>query len=163
MQNRIAGLQLHSGILMLVVLQKTSGRTIKPRHISFRGYWDGRCDFFEIYAITIQTGICVRDFGHVKDMAEAHLLALVVQVRSRMPAYDMGTGTSYSARQVCDVVERELDWKINFFDVRHPEVRLFCASPHRLMRELGSSKPILRLAGSFVARGNGARAPARPL
>ena len=36
------------------------------------------------------------------------MLALQIQSRSGFSAYNIGAGTSYSVRQVCSVVEREL-------------------------------------------------------
>jgi UDP-glucose 4-epimerase len=101
----------------------------------------GKRDFFEIYGYDYPTvdGTCLRDYVHVLDIAEAHLLALQIQNRSGLVAYNIGTGTSYSVRQVCHVVEQELGRKVAVKDGnrREGDPAILCASPHRLMQELG--------------------------
>jgi len=101
----------------------------------------GEREFFEIYGHDYPTpdGTCLRDYVHVKDIAEAHLLALQIQDRPGFSAYNIGTGTSYSVRQVCGVVERELGRKVAVKDsARRPgDPAILCASPQRLTRELG--------------------------
>ena len=68
----------------------------------------GRRSHFEIYGIDYATpdGTCLRDYVHVSDIAGAHLLALQRMQNSGFVAYNIGTGTSYSVRQVCDMVEK---------------------------------------------------------
>jgi UDP-glucose 4-epimerase len=52
-------------------------------------------------------GTCVRDYIHVKDLAEAHLAALVHLERGgESGAFNLGTGRGHSVREVIDVVER---------------------------------------------------------
>lgn len=101
----------------------------------------GERDFFEIYGGDYPTpdGTCLRDYVHVQDIAEAHLLALEVQRESGMSVYNIGIGTSYSVQQVCHVVQQELGRKLNLKRVcRRPgDPAILCASPQRLMRELG--------------------------
>ncbi|MFZ0773640.1 MAG: UDP-glucose 4-epimerase GalE [Candidatus Sulfotelmatobacter sp.] len=101
----------------------------------------GERDFFEIYGHDYPTpdGTCLRDYVHVIDIAEAHILALGVQHRPGLFAYNIGAGTSYSVRQVCRVVEQELSRKVALKEGarRHGDPAILCASPQRLMRELG--------------------------
>jgi UDP-glucose 4-epimerase len=101
----------------------------------------GERDFFEIYGYDYSTvdGTCLRDYVHVLDIAEAHLLALQLQGPPGLSAYNIGTGTSYSVRQVCRVVEQELSRKVAVKDGnrRDGDPAILCASPQRLMRELG--------------------------
>jgi UDP-glucose 4-epimerase len=101
----------------------------------------GKRDFFEIYGHDYSTvdGTCLRDYVHVLDIAEAHLLALQIQNRPGFSAYNIGTGTSYSVRQVWRVVEQELSRKVAVKDGerREGDPAILCASPQRLMRELG--------------------------
>jgi UDP-glucose 4-epimerase len=50
-------------------------------------------------------GTCVRDYIHVADLANAHLLALKKIMGSESPqwlAYNLGNGQGYSVRQVLD-------------------------------------------------------------
>lgn len=101
----------------------------------------GKRDFFEIYGFDYPTvdGTCMRDYVHVLDIAEAHLLALQVQNRPGFSAYNIGTGTSYSVRQVCRVVEQALSRtvRVKDGDRREGDPAILCASPQLLMRELG--------------------------
>jgi UDP-glucose 4-epimerase len=47
-------------------------------------------------------GTCVRDYIHVDDLADAHLLALQHAVPSRHAIYNLGVGTGFSVREVLD-------------------------------------------------------------
>jgi len=52
-------------------------------------------------------GTCVRDFIHVSDLARAHVLALAALDRGQpFQAYNLGSETGYSVRQVVGAVER---------------------------------------------------------
>jgi UDP-glucose 4-epimerase len=101
----------------------------------------GKRDCFEIYGHDYPTpdGTCLRDYVHVMDIAEAHMLALGVQEKPGFFAYNIGTGTSYSVRQVCRVVEKELERNVavKLSPRRHGDPAVLCASPQRLARELG--------------------------
>ena len=99
--------------------------------------------FFEVYGNDYPTpdGTCLRDYVHVLDIAEAHLLALQVAERPLFSVYNIGTGTSYSIRQICSVVEQELSIKLNLRNGprRSGDPAVLCANPQKLMRELGWS------------------------
>ena len=48
-------------------------------------------------------GTCIRDYIHVSDLAEAHVRALqVLDTDKAQTAYNLGTGTGYSVRQVIE-------------------------------------------------------------
>lgn len=53
-------------------------------------------------------GTCIRDYIHVTDLAEAHLLALQALDNddTANTAYNLGTGCGYSVRQVIDTASR---------------------------------------------------------
>lgn len=52
-------------------------------------------------------GTCVRDFIHVTDLADAHVLALERLIEGAgSQALNLGTGSGFSVRQVIDTVER---------------------------------------------------------
>ncbi|PJA41792.1 MAG: UDP-glucose 4-epimerase GalE, partial [Lysobacterales bacterium CG_4_9_14_3_um_filter_62_6] len=52
-------------------------------------------------------GTCIRDFVHVADIAQAHLLALAaLQSGSHAEAVNLGSGTGFSVRQVHAVCEQ---------------------------------------------------------
>ena len=101
----------------------------------------GRREHFEIYGTDHPTadGTCLRDYVHVVDIAEAHILAMRKMESPGFHVYNIGTGTSYSVREVCRAVERVTQKCIT---VRHAPRRLgdpaiLCASPKKLMNDLG--------------------------
>src|SRR5947209_12110004 len=49
-------------------------------------------------------GTCIRDYIHVLDIAEAHIRALDLADQPGMQSFNIGTGTGYSVRQICDAV-----------------------------------------------------------
>ena len=52
-------------------------------------------------------GSCVRDYVHVSDLADAHLLALEALFAGRArPAYNLGNGEGYSVRQVIETARQ---------------------------------------------------------
>ncbi len=58
-------------------------------------------------------GTCIRDYIHVTDLADAHLLALqAVQGGKRSSAYNLGNGRGFSVREVIASVERVTDLKV---------------------------------------------------
>ncbi len=51
-------------------------------------------------------GTCVRDYIHVADLAQAHLLALNVIRNGEHKIYNLGNGTGFSNRQVVEAVRK---------------------------------------------------------
>ena len=52
-------------------------------------------------------GTCVRDFVHVTDLANAHVQALgALQSDKSFNAFNLGSGSGHSVRQVIDVIEK---------------------------------------------------------
>jgi UDP-glucose 4-epimerase len=101
----------------------------------------GERPYFEIYGRDYATPdkTCLRDYVHVLDIADAHLLALGAPDRTGMTAYNIGTGTSYSVLEVCHMVEEVTGNKLRLRDApRRPgDPAVLCASPLKLRRELG--------------------------
>jgi UDP-glucose 4-epimerase len=64
----------------------------------------GRRDSVRIFGEDWPTpdGTCVRDYIHVDDLAEAHLLALQHAVPKQHRIYNLGSGAGFSVRQVID-------------------------------------------------------------
>jgi UDP-glucose 4-epimerase len=60
-------------------------------------------------------GTCIRDYIHVTDLAEAHVLALhSIQGETSSGAYNLGNERGFSVRQVIDAAERVTKKKIPF-------------------------------------------------
>ncbi len=51
-------------------------------------------------------GTCVRDYIHVNDLAEAHVLGLDYLEEGQSAALNLGTGQGYSVREVISMIER---------------------------------------------------------
>jgi len=69
----------------------------------------GRCSHITVFGDDYPTvdGTCVRDYIHVQDLCEAHLLALHQLLGGAGSArYNLGNGNGYSIRQVIDSVRR---------------------------------------------------------
>jgi UDP-glucose 4-epimerase len=60
-------------------------------------------------------GTCIRDYIHVADLAEAHVLALeVLLAGGRSDAFNVGTGTGHSVMEVIRAVEEVTGRKVPF-------------------------------------------------
>lgn len=101
----------------------------------------GERPYFDIYGRDYPTpdGTCLRDYVHVLDIAEAHLLALSAPDRAGMTAYNIGSGASHSVLEVCRTVEEITQSKLLLQDApRRPgDPAVLCASPAKLKQELG--------------------------
>jgi UDP-glucose 4-epimerase len=101
----------------------------------------GEREFFTIYGCDYPTpdGTCLRDYVHVLDIAQAHILALGKLESPGFSAYNIGVGTSHSIREVLARVERVIGRKIPWRagDRRVGDPAVLCASPKRLKAELG--------------------------
>ncbi len=96
---------------------------------------------FVIYGEDYPTpdGTCIRDFVHVVDIAQAHILALQQLDKIGWGVYNIGHGMGYSVREVIRAVEEITGQRARIrVGPRRPgdPVRLV-ASPHKIMSELG--------------------------
>jgi UDP-glucose 4-epimerase len=84
-------------------------------------------------------GTCVRDYIHVVDLAEAHLLALERLESGRGQVYNLGNGHGYSVRQVIEACQQVSGRKIDQREAprRAGDPPVLVASSERAMRELG--------------------------
>ena len=77
----------------------------------------GRRNNLKIYGDDYKTkdGTCIRDYIHVMDIAEAHLLSLekLIQTQSS-DIYNIGNKQGYSVREIIDVVEKVTQIKISY-------------------------------------------------
>ena len=92
----------------------------------------------EIYGSDYDTpdGTCIRDYIHILDLAQAHILALRA---SKSEFYNLGTGGGSSVREVIDCCRQVTGRKIPFIEKpRRPgdPPRLVAAS-EKIMKELG--------------------------
>ncbi|MBO4511326.1 MAG: UDP-glucose 4-epimerase, partial [Victivallales bacterium] len=80
-------------------------------------------------------GTCIRDYVHVLDLAQAHLLALEQPGSS---IYNLGSGTGHSVKAVIDTVKRVTgkDFKVKY-DERRP------GDPARLISDSTRARTLL--------------------
>jgi UDP-glucose 4-epimerase len=84
-------------------------------------------------------GTCIRDYIHIRDLAEAHLLALQHCQPGEHRIYNLGNGTGFSVRAVVDSCRRVTGLDIPSRDVqrRAGDPAVLIASSERAMTELG--------------------------
>ena len=84
-------------------------------------------------------GTCVRDYIHVQDLADAHLLALDSLHRQEQAIYNIGNGQGFTVREVIGSVERVTGRTIQVIEEpRRPgDPAVLVASSEKIQRELG--------------------------
>lgn len=92
-------------------------------------------------------GTCIRDYIHVSDIANAHVLALANIDRVSGQAYNMGNGAGYSNLQVITTVQEVTgrSVKVQFADRRPGDPPRLVASADRIRQELGWQPAFLQL------------------
>lgn len=83
-------------------------------------------------------GTCVRDYIHVVDLADAHVLALNV-IERRSEIYNLGYGSGYSVAEVVEMARQVTGHLISTESApRRPgDPPVLIASPDKIMRDLG--------------------------
>lgn len=101
----------------------------------------GLRDYLEIYGDDYPTpdGTCIRDYVHVLDIADAHIRVLESMQDGVAEAYNIGTGTGYTVREICRTIEavtgRTVPVRVG---ARRPgDPAVLCASPKKIMENLG--------------------------
>jgi UDP-glucose 4-epimerase len=96
--------------------------------------------YIEVFGIDYPTpdGTCIRDFVHVDDLAEAHLLALERLEPGKGRCYNLGIGQGYSVREVIQTVEAVTGKRVPVKEgPRRPgDPAVLVASGEKIRREL---------------------------
>jgi UDP-glucose 4-epimerase len=86
-------------------------------------------------------GTCIRDFVHVRDLGEAHLLALDATADSEpsLEVYNLGSAAGFSVREVVEAARKVTGRAIpaRVLKRRSGDPPVLVASSHRARRELG--------------------------
>jgi len=85
-------------------------------------------------------GTCVRDYIHIMDLCDAHLLALKYLVLGGASAvYNLGNGNGFSVQQVIDIARRITGREIKIIDAprREGDPAVLVADSRLATRELG--------------------------
>ena len=101
-----------------------------------------RHNFIEIFGDDYDTpdGTCIRDYIHVEDLADAHVLALDYLLDSgNSQSFNLGTGKGYSVRQVINIANKitgiNIPVKIKPRRIGDPPVLI--SDPSNIMKTIG--------------------------
>jgi len=101
----------------------------------------GQVPAIEIFGTDYPTpdGTCVRDYIHVEDLAEAHLLALERLEPGKEMRYNLGIGRGYSVREVIETASQVTGKPVPVKEGprREGDPPVLVASSERIQRELG--------------------------
>jgi UDP-glucose-4-epimerase GalE len=101
----------------------------------------GQLPVVEVFGTDYPTpdGTCVRDYIHVDDLAEAHLLALEHLEPGKGLCFNLGIGRGYSVREVIQTVERVTGQTVQIKEgPRRPgDPPVLVASSEKIQRVLG--------------------------
>jgi UDP-glucose 4-epimerase len=84
-------------------------------------------------------GTCIRDYIHVRDLADAHLLALAALKKESRVIYNIGNGQGFTVREVIESVRRVTGKAIAVEECarRAGDPAVLVASSEKIKRELG--------------------------
>jgi UDP-glucose 4-epimerase len=103
----------------------------------------GRRESIRIYGDDYPTpdGTCIRDYVHVSDLADAHLLALQALDQNSKLIYNIGNGKGFSVREIIDSVARVTGKavKVDEYPRRPGDPAVLVASSEKIIEELGWS------------------------
>lgn len=95
---------------------------------------------FTIFGDDYETadGTCVRDYVHVLDIAQAHILALQALQKGKFGEYNLGSGTGFTVRQVLRMVEDVTGGRVSYRTGprREGDPAVLVASNEKALREL---------------------------
>jgi UDP-glucose 4-epimerase len=101
----------------------------------------GQRPAIEVFGVDYPTpdGTCVRDYIHVDDLADAHLLALESLAPGKQLRYNLGTGRGYSVREVIGAAEEVTGKKVPVIvgPRRAGDPPVLVAASEKVQRELG--------------------------
>jgi UDP-glucose 4-epimerase len=124
----------------------------------------GKMPFIEIYGTDYDTpdGTCIRDYIHVTDLAQAHILALEALLNgSASQVYNLGNQRGFSVKEVVDVARVVASHPIPVRESsrRQGDPPVLVASSERIKKELGwrpyydDLKVILETAWRWTKKG----------
>ena len=100
----------------------------------------GKREYISIYGTDYPTedGTCIRDYIHVSDLADAHVLALEALDRHDKLIYNLGSGIGFSVRQVIDAARQVTGNAIKVVAAprRAGDPAVLVASSDKIRREL---------------------------
>ncbi|MCE2982176.1 MAG: UDP-glucose 4-epimerase GalE [Parachlamydia sp.] len=85
-------------------------------------------------------GTCIRDYIHIEDLGQAHLLALQALLRDApSTVYNLGNGQGFSVKEVIQAVEKVLNQKVKVIEGhrRAGDPPILLADSSKALKELG--------------------------
>ena len=85
-------------------------------------------------------GTCIRDYVHVMDLADAHMLAVKrLENGGESAVYNLGSGSGFSNKEIVDAVKKVtgVDFTVNIKERRPGDPPVLVASSEKARRELG--------------------------
>ncbi len=115
----------------------------------------GKREFFQLNGVDYPTedGSCVRDYVHVEDLAQAHLLGLKHLLSGGgSEFYNLGSGMGYSNKQILEAVKKVTvkDFGVKYGPRREGDPAILLASSEKIKKELGWD-PKYKLIEGIVA------------
>ena len=102
----------------------------------------GKREFFQLNGTDYPTadGTCIRDYIHVEDLAEAHLLGLKhLLAGGESKFYNLGSGSGYSNKEVMEAAKKVtgVDFEVKYGPRREGDPPSLLASSELIKKELG--------------------------
>lgn len=97
---------------------------------------------FNLYGTDYSTPdrTCIRDYIHVLDLVEAHILALEKLKKEKGGFfYNVGTGKGYSNKEVINMIKKQsgIDFNVKIAERRRGDPEVLVSDPSKIMKELG--------------------------
>lgn len=101
----------------------------------------GKRDKLTVFGTDYPTpdGTCIRDYIHVEDLCDAHIMAMEAVRPGEFRRYNLGIGRGYSVREVIESVQRVTGLELPIeYGVRRPgDPAVLYADSQKIQRELG--------------------------
>lgn len=101
----------------------------------------GKRDHVDVFGTDYDTpdGTCIRDYVHVTDLADAHILALEALKDGQSRVYNLGSGSGYSVMEVIETARRITETEIPVVMVgrRAGDLPVLVADSTKIKAELG--------------------------
>jgi len=97
---------------------------------------------FSLYGTDYNTpdGTCIRDYIHVIDLVEAHILAFEKLLKEKGGFfYNVGTGNGHSNKEVLSIAKKisGTDFKVRIVERRPGDPEVLVSDPSKIIKELG--------------------------
>ncbi len=101
----------------------------------------GQRESIKIYGDTYKTldGTCIRDYIHVDDLAQAHILALeYLQNHGDSDYFNIGNGSGHSVKEIIDLSKKitNIDFKVEIEGKREGDPDILIASSSKIQKKL---------------------------